>query len=940
MTPFLRQVAQHYYSPGEFGQTVFVFPNRRSLAFFRKHLCDLAAADRVTMLAPRLTTIGDFFSTMSGVSPSDRISLLLELYEVYRKLFPKAEPLDDFIYWGDVLIADFDDIDKYRVDAKMLLRNIADLKAIKDNYDYADRRQKEAIDRLVRNFDTVISSGNPRRDVKDNFRQIWDILYPLYTQFRAKLSAGGMAYEGKIYRDLADRLKDTPVTDVLSEVYPGVEKCVFVGLNALNECEKTVLGKLRDAGLAEFCWDFAGPFIADDSNVCSLFRKENLAMFPPSFTPSAENSKPKIHICKIPSATGQARMLPGILEKVPKGERGVDFAVVLADETMLLPVLGSLPHMEDGVNVTMGYPMRSGEWCSLMRDIVAMQMHLRSKSGEWYFYHKSFHDIVSSAIVQALLSEEEKNTVSAISNAAKFYIPRADLGGGAILSEIFRPVVTDQASAEAAQTDALADYLLRVCTALASLLRGSEDPNIVLQLDFAKRYYQAVTRLRDLHLALLPRTWIHLLEQILSGISVPFEGEPLGGLQVMGPLETRALDFKHIVILNANEGVFPRISAASSFIPAEIRLAFGLPTYLRQDAVWAYYFYRMITRAEDVWLLYDSRTEGLNTGEESRFAKQLRYLYQDECIVEEAVATADISRSADAEELLKTGEDMAKIAAMTFSATKLETYVGCQAQFYYKYIRELKPEGEVKETLDPSLEGTVCHETLQEIYSEGGKLITAEFLKGWLSRKGEIKRRVLAGISKYLKSIEVGGQDLVTAEILVRFITKAIECDLRLVEANGPIRIIGLECPMEVEIGGHKFFGYIDRIDSFREGMVRVVDYKTGSDRQDALLLSKSPDAFKSENKAALQFFIYDRMIAGKEEFSGKSVFNSMYAMKSFFTEGVKIVPANEEFGRELEEAVSQTIADIEDSTKPFERTSQVRKCTYCDYCELCGRAK
>mgnify|MGYP002625687911 CR=1 FL=1 len=309
-------------------------------------------------------------------------------------------------------------------------------------------------------------------------------------------------------------------------------------------------------------------------------------------------------------------------------------------------------------------------------------------------------------------------------------------------------------------------------------------------------------------------------------------------------------------------------------------------------------------------------------------------------IVEEAVATADISRSADAEELLKTGEDMAKIAAMTFSATKLETYVGCQAQFYYKYIRELKPEGEVKETLDPSLEGTVCHETLQEIYSEGGKLITAEFLKGWLSRKGEIKRRVLAGISKYLKSIEVGGQDLVTAEILVRFITKAIECDLRLVEANGPIRIIGLECPMEVEIGGHKFFRYIDRIHSFREGMVRVVDYKTGSDRQDALLLSKSPDAFKSENKAALQFFIYDRMIAGKEEFAGKSVFNSMYAMKSFFTEGVKIVPANEEFGRELEEAVSQTIADIEDSTKPFERTSQVRKCTYCDYCELCGRAK
>ena len=940
MIPFLKQVAQRYYAQGELGQAVFIFPNRRSLAFFRKHLCDLAAADSVTMLAPRLTTIGDFFSTMSGAGVSDRISLLLELYEVYRRLNPKAEPLDDFIYWGDVLIADFDDIDKYRVDAKMLLRNIADLKAVKDGFEYADPRQKEAIDRLVRNFDTVVRSGNARRDVKDNFRQIWDILYPLYTQFREVLSEKGMAYEGKIYRDLADRLADTPVVDVLSAVFPGVDKCVFVGLNALNECEKAVLSKLRDAGIGEFCWDFAGPFIADDSNVCSLFRKENLEMFPPVFTPVAESSKPVIHICKIPSATGQARMLPGILSKVPQGERGVDFAIVLADETMLMPVLGSLPGLEDGVNVTMGCPMQSSEWCSLMKDIVAMQMRMRSKDGEWYFYHKSFHDVVSSAVIQALLSEEEKKTVADIFGAAKYYIPQADIATGPVLSEIFRPVVTSPGSNDAAQTDALADYLLGVCSALATLLRGSEDSNTVLQLDFAKRYYQAVTRLRGLHLGLLPRTWVHLLEQILSGISVPFEGEPLGGLQVMGPLETRALDFKHIVILNANEGVFPRISARSSFIPAEIRLAFGLPTYIRQDAVWAYYFYRMITRAEDVWLLYDSRTEGLNTGEESRFAKQLRYLYPDKCIIEEAVATADISQSADAEELKKTQEDVEAIATRTFSATALETYVGCQAQFYYRYVKKLKPEGEVKETLDPGLEGTVCHETLREIYAEGGPVIATEYLKAWLGRKDEIKRRVLYHIGRYLKSIEVGGQDLVTANILVRFITRVMECDIRQIEANGPLRILGLECPMSVEICGHRFSGVIDRIDSFRDGMVRVVDYKTGSDKQDVLLLSKPDDAFKSENKAALQFFIYDRMIEAGKEFSGKFICNSMYAMRSFFTEEVKTVPADKAFAEGLEQALALTFADMEDISKPFERTSQVRRCDYCDYRELCGRSK
>ena len=940
MNPFLRQVAERYYPQDSLSRTVFVLPNRRSLAFLRKHFCDLAAADSRTMLAPRLTTIGDFFCTMCGTASSDRISLLLELYGVYKTLYPKPEPLDDFIYWGDVLLSDFDDVDKYRVDARVLFRNIADLKAIKDSFDYADRKQKEAIDRLVANFDTVLHSDNPRRNVKENFRQIWDILLPLYEGFRARLSEKGMAYEGKVYRDLADKLDTTPVSDVLAEAYPGVDKCVFVGLNALNNCEKALLSKLRDAGLGEFCWDFAGPFIADDSNVCSLFRKENLALFPPVFTPSAGDSVPNVHVCKIPSASGQARILPGILEKVPAAERGVDFAVVLADETMLLPVLGSLPHLEDGVNVTMGYPMRSSEWCSLMRDILSMQMHLRCKGGEWYFYHKHLHDIVSSGIVGALLSEEEKQKVADVLKAAKYYVPQSDIASGPVLSVLFTPVVSDPGSAEVSQTDALAAYLLRVCTTLASLLRGSEDSNIILQLDFAKRYYQSVVRLRDLSLAVLPRTWIHLLEQILSGISVPFEGEPLGGLQVMGPLETRALDFKHIVILNANEGVFPRVSAGSSFVPAEIRMAFGLPTYLRQDAVWAYYFYRMITRAEDVWLLYDSRTEGLNTGEESRFAKQLRYLYPEQCHLEETIATADISQSAEEELIQKTDEDVQKIKGMRFSATSLQAYFACQAKFYYRYVRDLKPEGEVQESLDPSLEGTVCHEVLREIYAKGAPEITEEYLQAWLKRRGDIKERVHNLIRKKLNSIEIGGQDLVTSSILVKFITRVLECDITQIRMGGPIRILGLERPMDVQICGHNFHGVIDRLDSPRPGIVRVVDYKTGKDAQDVLSLSEVPKTFDSDNKAALQFFIYDRMIAAMGEFSGKALHNSMYAMKNLFTEEVKMWPYDESFAAGVEDLLKEQFEGMEDKDVPFKRSDNSATCEYCDYRILCGKLK
>ena len=375
MNPFLRQAAARYYGREELGKTLFVFPNRRSLAFFRKHLCDLASEDRKTLLAPRLTTINDFFCTLTGSETSERIPLLLELYGVYKKLNPKAESLDDFIYWGDVLLADFDDVDKYMVDAKMLFANIADLKAMGDNFEYADEVQREAIRRLVDNFKTVTHSGNPRRDVKENFLQIWNLLYPLYKGFKEALSGKEMAYEGMVYRALADRLVSESVADVLAENIPGTVKVVFVGLNALNECEKAVMRRLHNAGLAEFCWDYDGKFI-----------RENMEMFPNAFTPEGNVSRTKVHICSVPSATGQAKMLPGLLEQVPASERGIDFAVVLADETMLMPVLNSLPHCEDGVNVTMGYPMGASEWCSLMKEVVALQTHLRCKSGEWYFY--------------------------------------------------------------------------------------------------------------------------------------------------------------------------------------------------------------------------------------------------------------------------------------------------------------------------------------------------------------------------------------------------------------------------------------------------------------------------------------------------------------------------------------------------------------------------
>ena len=952
MNPFLRQVALHYYRQDGLGEKMFIFPNRRSLAFFRKHLCDLVKEEGKTMLAPRLTTINDFFCTLTGSFASERISLLLELYDCYKELNPKAESLDDFIYWGDVLLADFGDVDKYKVDARMLFSNIADLKAMVDNYEYADEVQRAAIKRLVDNFKPKTHSDNSHKDVKESFLQIWNILYPLYTQFREHLRSKGMAYEGMVYRDLADRLENESVSDVLEENLPGVQSVVFVGLNALNECEKAVMRKLENAGLAEFCWDYEGEFI-----------KDNLAFFPNAFTPEMGESVPKVHLVKVPSATGQAKMLPGLLSQVPENERGLDFAVILADETMLMPVINSLPECADGVNVTMGYPMSASEWASLVRDVLELQMHLRVKAGKWYFYHKNVKDIISSAIVQSLLSKEEKQTVSGIVKAAKYYIPQEDFGDGSILGVIFKPVIKDLAKADAEQIAGLSEYLIELTRALASALRDLPDGD-TLQLDFAKRYYCAVMRLKDLNLEVLPRTWVHLLGQIIAGESVPFEGEPLGGLQVMGPLETRALDFKHIVILNANEGVFPRVSSGASFIPAEIRTAFGLPTYVRQEAVWSYYFYRLIARAENVWMLFDSRTDGMNTGEESRYAKQLRYQSEGKCVFDESVAQADVSNSEDVSEIPKTAADIEVIKNHLFSASSFHSYLDCQVKFYYQVVQKLEAEEEVKESLDSGLLGTICHDTLHALYigeeamnsdepfdkrdnkyADFSGTVTKKYLLDWQKRKDDIKRKVLSLIRAELKTVEVSGRDLVTADIIVNYVLQVIKSDLKLMGNNNSLQILGLEAHLgQVEICGHKFHGYIDRIDSLEDGTVRIVDYKTGTDHQDVLSTTLRPSAiFKGNdvyaNKAALQFFIYDRLAEKDSRFADKTILNSMYAMGDFFTEDVSVWPQSKDLNEGIEEELQKVFDEMENPEKGFEKADKnSRACKFCDFRVICGR--
>lgn len=1000
MPQFLKQIAEHYYNTQNISNLCFVFPNRRSMVFFRKWLSETAKNDPQSRVftMPELLTMNDFFYKVSGSAVTDRVSLLLELYDCYKALNPKAESLDDFIFWGDVILGDFDDTDKYLASPKQLFTNVADFKEIQDDYAYLSETQEEAIRNFISHFrkggKLTVNIGSESPDVKERFLMIWNLLYPLYTSFNSALTEKGKAYEGMVYRSFVERLKTESARDILKAAFPRSDKFVFVGLNALNECEKAVMRKMRDASLAEFCWDYSSEMIQDPMNRASMFMSSNVVEFPQAFSidpgkasggsfvnagVSEPENGPKIHVMSVPSSVGQTKQIPSLLAPVAEQKKGgqedwSDTAIVLPDESLLIPVLNTLPLEIGTVNVTMGYPMSGSDIYSLMNNISALQLHVRKQKDGWAFYHKQVWSIFSSGIIASMMDGQARQRVKEIKTAAKYYIPQSDFAGIELFELIFRPVVTDAKATSAEQIKAFAQYQLDVLSNLgAKMTRMS---GMELEVHFAKQYYLSVNRLKSQVLSILPMTYTRLLQSLIGGISVPFNGEPLKGLQIMGPLETRALDFKNLIVLSCNEGTFPHRSVSSSFIPPELRKGFGLPTYENQDAVWAYYFFRMIQRAENVWLLYDSRTEGLKSGEESRYIKQLEYQYKYP-LMDRSVVGYDLKIPEGEDVIAKTDEDVEIMKKMTFSASSIEKYLSCPAKFYYTYVKRLKVETEVSESLDNSMLGIVFHDTMLALYKGGEALqaefdmsrenvlanvkkplevITKQYIEWLLSQKKEIigpKIRTL--IKRQLNADEIAGRNLVFEEILNKYVVKTLQTDLALMEEYNTdrFRVIGLELERFWDFNGHKFKGYIDRMDSFRDDEVRIVDYKTGKvdekevkindenadDVVDALF---SPDT-KSKNRPeiAVQLFVYDRFV--EKDVEDKSVLNVLYPIPRLFSSpelASNILSSREcpDFDDKVTEKLEGLFAEMMDTGTDFRRTKDSDTCKYCDFKKICGR--
>lgn len=931
---FLRQVADLYLERerDNLMNACFVFPNRRSSLFFRKYLGQQAAG---VLFSPPVTTINALFYELTDRQPIDRIAALLRLYDIYREeAHDEQESLEHFVQWGDMLLNDFSDLDKYRVDAKQLFTNIRDLKKLDAGYDFLSEDQRAAIRQFWGSFREQSPSSN-----ETSFRKIWQVMYEIYQRFNEDLSADNLGYEGALYREVAEALA-VPAHPVHQKLRKHT-RYVFVGLNALTACERSLLLYLKQNDLADFYWDYHGDLIRDPHNRASWFMQENLLNFP-SRHPLLEEAAglPQITVVGIPSLVGQAKYAGRLLEKDLAGTDLFKTALVLPQEQALDPLLDSLPTCVDKVNVTMGYPLHNSKVQSFFRYLAQLVERCRFDSCKPVFYHRTLMNLLNHPCLTQRFSTEIARIRRQILKNNLIYVPSDLLCEGQVeeFVQLFGAVPAPSED-KVDYTRRVADYFLETL----SLLGRAMCP---LDQEFLYHLYAVIVRLRDLNLPLELRSWLRVLDQLTAGVSIPYRGEPLAGLQIMGPLETRALDFDNLILFSANEGVFPSQGVSNSFIPYNLRKGFGMPTYEYQDAIQAYYFYRMISRAKRVWLLYDQRTDGLKSGEESRFIKQLRYQYR--VPMQERVMETTVHLAPQEEVVVhKTPEILERLCRLPFSASALNNYLRCPLQFFFgKWVEQ---EEEVLEDIEAGTFGTLFHRVIQLVYEpmlQNG--YDRKAVQAILKAPDMLNAFILQAFQEELKISSITGKNKIIEALLKRICCRVLETDMK---ENLSLKALEQRCEVDFPLSDGtvvRLKGFVDRIDQV-DGIWRILDYKTGGSSIQYKQVAEMFDPAALERPyTAFQLCFYDLLCRCMQGPEGQSpLFTSqdpvqmtVYSVKDLFKGEVPsfLIEATER--EEYETELRTLIEKILDPDEPFARSvladsykSPCKNCSYTKYC-------
>lgn len=959
MKPFLYQVASLFYEKwgAEVSRLAFVFPNRRTGLFFQKYLSEVADTP---LFSPTILTINDLFIQLSGKQSADRISMLFTLYDIYIRQSGSTETFDEFLYWGEMLLNDFDDIDKYMANARMLFSNVTDLREIENDFDFLSDEQIAAI----RSF---WSSFYPRGDTpnQQQFLAVWQVLYDLYEEFRATLAAEGKGYEGMIFREVVESMERGESPDL------PYEQIVFVGLNALSVSEERFLAQLQKREIADFYWDYVSDKVTDPDNKASYFVSRNLKSFPSSMKlPPEEKVKTEIEVIGIPSGIGQAKHVYTLLsdwckEAEMSSEEALRTAVILPDEHLLIPVLNAIPEQIRRINVTMGYPLAGTPVASLIEYILALQKNVRYIDRNPLFYFRDVLPVLNHRYILSTSPEIISSLVKEITENNKIYISHTELGKTPLLEILFTPVTG---------VEAFSDYLIKVLEELNKVMSALSDEEEEdapqrtndLEQEFIFHYFTTVNRMKevmkDARIEMKIDTFFRLLKRVTDTITIPFHGEPLSGLQIMGVLETRALDFDRLIILSMNEGIFPQRKAANSFIPYNLRRGFGLPTYEHQDSVWAYHFYRLIERASHVSLLYDTRSNGLQTGEVSRFVHQLHYHY--EVPMRDKLVVYNVSSSKTPplavpkrEDIMRRLDAYRKGGSKAISASAINTYLDCPLKFYFSVVEGIREEEEVSETIESDVFGSILHKVMEELYKPfQGKMVTVDLLKA--IRKdtalltGAIARAFASEFFKTEVVRSLTGQNYLIGEMIRKYVEKILERDGKLtpfvyIESERKINgLISLSDHSEIRLKG-----FIDRVDEVLDA-IRIIDYKSGSG---TTTFSSIESLFNKEEKdrakAVMQVFMYCWMYAHLTENKGKTIQPGIYYVRSLFSDPFdpsvyhRIERGKSEkvedfsgYAQAFEEGLRGCLDEIFNPEIPFTQTPTGKACSYCPFKGICGK--
>ena len=990
---FLEQVAQVFVGK-DLSRYSFVFPNRRSSLFFRKYLGELSGRP---IKAPVILTVDELFERLSTLTVIDELSLLFRLWNSYTKVQRKLqrvkgenlynEPLDEFFYWGKILLSDFNDIDQYLVDPKQLFTNVKDLEHLSTGFEWMDERQMEAAKRLS----AMRSDISDKQHIKRRYFDIWDSLYDVYSDFKESLLAEDKAYTALRMRVVAEDLE--ACKDKLEEL----NTVVFVGFSAPTVCEKNVMKYLQKSSKALFYWDYYSEFIKAPDNKSSMLISKCVEEFPGEVLPDKERFETGCCGCNyqvIPAAgqVEQTMIASKLLQEIREREEysPLETAIVVSDENLLLPLLSVID--EKNLNITMGYPVRSTAVASLFNSLAALHLRAKNRGTGILLSGSVLREILSHPYIQSVDEADAKRASDHILESNMILVEAAQLTGenplgtkGERMKELLQLLVPPTANATLNYLRRILEYVSKFLTsrercfvnglhevldAISASAIGSVGAEAADGGEAGEGGGEPVGAFGQ------ARTVYSVIRSGLNGRNVAFRGEPLQGVQIMGPLETRCLDFKNIIFLSFNDGVFPASGERTSAIPYFLRKAFNLPTYEDKDSISSYNFYRLIQRAENVYMIYDTNTENLKTKEESRFIKQLVYDFGVKPVKRTFNAPVPTPNVSYTQDIILTDKEKQRMLNFFvadekgyqrhLSPSSLNTYINCNRRFFFDKILGLGgDEDDLTDSVEAKNYGDIFHYCMEHIYSkyltskEESIRVTEEFARRLIAENTDerLDELISDAFRENMRVKTIEGENLVIKESVKKYIKITLKKDLEKVQ-KGEYYFEGAEYPIDMGLFSAIVSIKIDRLEN-HNGLYRVCDYKSGkfldkapeesySVMDEKLFLKDLENMFKvgeqrdTRTTILFQLFFYALMISEERHYTS-DVELCIYQLQLLNKCGPIVIRVNRAQIEAFAQRLKLLLEELEGKCSPSVEgrmpvCSNYKSCTYCDFVTICNR--